>query len=668
MIPGIVASRAPGALAGAIGDPFWDDVVASLHLDGTDGSTVFTDVKGHVFTASGGAQIDTAQSKFGGASLLLDGTDDFITSPDHADWGFGSSDFTIDCWVRFNVDPGTGGATFVSHWEANSPANQRGWIFGLNGNTLRFVYSTDGSGSTTLSAAWNPAAATWYYVSVVRFGPTVYFFVDGQLLGTGNIGTATIFNANSTLQIGTQSNGADFDMNGWIDDVRITRAARYTKTFSRPVRAHYDNLGIPSDERFATAVSILHLDTDFDDERGVTWTPAGNAAIDATQSRFGGASLRLDGTGDWVDATDADFAWGTGDFTIECWTRFSATSGNNFIFTFGGGWGAYRLGSNGTWGVFDGVSANPITSVVSPTTGVWYHVALCRRGTTMRLFINGTLAGSATNSTNFSSQAIRLGAQPAGTGTLNGWIEDFRASNFARYVSDFQPPMRPHPNRVGDPFFDNVISLNHWDGVDGQTVYTDQIAGRTWTNGANGGLLDTAIARFGSASLQFTGASSTNQVNSDGGAEWGFGTDDFTIEFWLYVPSNAGTLMFWDQRGPASAVPTIFQQSGNLLYFVSGVTRITGATPIVAGAWQHIAISRNGPNTRMFHNGTQVGSTWTADTTNYPANRVRLGTNGDTGGGFGTLTGQYDDIRVTRGTGRYQGNFSPPPIAFADAA
>ena len=60
--------------------------VALLHMDGADTSTTFTDESGKTWTANGNAQIDTAQSVFGGASGLFDGTGDYLSASDHADW------------------------------------------------------------------------------------------------------------------------------------------------------------------------------------------------------------------------------------------------------------------------------------------------------------------------------------------------------------------------------------------------------------------------------------------------------------------------------------------------------------------------------------------------------------------------------------------------------
>src|SRR5262245_32929117 len=76
-----------------------------LHFNGTDTATTITDSNAggsaHTWTAAGNAQIDTAASKFGGASGLFDGTGDWVTTSDHADFTLGSGAFTIDLW--FNV-------------------------------------------------------------------------------------------------------------------------------------------------------------------------------------------------------------------------------------------------------------------------------------------------------------------------------------------------------------------------------------------------------------------------------------------------------------------------------------------------------------------------------------------------------------------------------------
>src|SRR5690554_3988242 len=82
-----------------------------IHADGSDGSTTFTDdsATGHTVTTSGSAQVDTAQSKFGGASALFAaGGSDYLAVADHPEFDIGTGDFTVDLWFRINAfTPGT---------------------------------------------------------------------------------------------------------------------------------------------------------------------------------------------------------------------------------------------------------------------------------------------------------------------------------------------------------------------------------------------------------------------------------------------------------------------------------------------------------------------------------------------------------------------------------
>ena len=75
-----------------------------LHCNGTDGSTSFLDDSGNsrTVTAIGSAQVDTAESKFGGASVLCSTKNDYLSVTDFLDLDLGSDDFTFDFWVKLN--------------------------------------------------------------------------------------------------------------------------------------------------------------------------------------------------------------------------------------------------------------------------------------------------------------------------------------------------------------------------------------------------------------------------------------------------------------------------------------------------------------------------------------------------------------------------------------
>lgn len=208
--------------------------VSLLHMDGTDASTTFTDESGKTWTASGNAQIDTAQSKFGGASGLFDGTGDYISTPDHADWqldgGSNSNAWTIDFWVQFNGDPGTAIVGFV---EQLQDTNNR-WEIVLSSNALYMRLVSGGSTLINLGNAWNPTTATWYHVAVVKNGTTGYMmFVDGTQIGTTQTNTNPIPDFSGAMNVGTYNGGSY--LNGWIDELRVSKGiARWTANFTPP--------------------------------------------------------------------------------------------------------------------------------------------------------------------------------------------------------------------------------------------------------------------------------------------------------------------------------------------------------------------------------------------------------------------------------------------------
>ncbi|MCH7827478.1 MAG: hypothetical protein IIC75_05850 [Bacteroidetes bacterium] len=111
-----------------------------LHMNGTDTSTVFTDdsASAHSVTANGNAQIDTAQSVFGGASGLFDGTGDYLSIPDNADFDVGGGDWCVDFRVRFNTVPtGAEIAFFYNQYLSSSRAME----LSFNASILTTVFS-----------------------------------------------------------------------------------------------------------------------------------------------------------------------------------------------------------------------------------------------------------------------------------------------------------------------------------------------------------------------------------------------------------------------------------------------------------------------------------------------------------------------------------------------
>lgn len=204
-------------------DPYAANVVSLLHFNGTDGSTTFTDVLGKTWTASGNAQIDTAQNKFGGASGLFDGTGDFITTPVTSDFAYGTGDFTWEVWARFNSV--TGNQYILDH-DVNEGVIQ--YVFG----GLKYYNINTGIGSPLYTTGGGALSVnTWYHIAVSRESGVTRFFVDGDLKSSGS----DSFNYTSSgLSVGRYGAGGN-NLDGWLDDLRITKGvARYTSNFTPP--------------------------------------------------------------------------------------------------------------------------------------------------------------------------------------------------------------------------------------------------------------------------------------------------------------------------------------------------------------------------------------------------------------------------------------------------
>ena len=209
-------------------DPHISSVVALLHLDGANGSTTFTDQKGHTFTSGAGAALSTSEKQFGTASLLLNGTTQYIQSATSTDWEMGSGSFTYECWVR----PAIAVVTRMEIFE-------RWATFGIGvqimdtGFLRAFATNTTSGNVLVGPGATTVTHNTWHHVAFVRDGTTLRLFLDGVSQGTASF-TGAIDTISETLSIGFDNAGSRY-FNGNIDEVRITKGvARYTANFTPP--------------------------------------------------------------------------------------------------------------------------------------------------------------------------------------------------------------------------------------------------------------------------------------------------------------------------------------------------------------------------------------------------------------------------------------------------
>ena len=239
-----IAYGADGKIIGTLGAITFDQVKLLLHMNGVDASTTFTDDSdsAHVVTPSGDAQIDTADSKFGGASGLFDGTGDYLTIPyvaNEFDWY--AADYTLEAWVKAAAWTGWGDGLKKSALigRMNPTTVNNYWSFGPDPDgKLSFNYYNGSAifltGTTALPTN------QWVHIAMTHVLSTgeMKTFIDGEIeVSTTKAGTPQ--SATDSLIIGKHNNTA---ITGWVDDLRIIRGtAKYTANFTPPTQQHPDS-------------------------------------------------------------------------------------------------------------------------------------------------------------------------------------------------------------------------------------------------------------------------------------------------------------------------------------------------------------------------------------------------------------------------------------------
>jgi hypothetical protein len=170
-----------------------------------------------------------------------------------------------------------------------------------------------------------------------------------------------------------------------------------------------------------------------------------SAQVDTTQSKFGGSSIQLNGAGDYVTAADStDWDFGTDQFTIEGWFRFTTLNGGYIalIQQWSGGWALYF--DSGQLFLRPGTGSDTTKYTWSPTLNTWYHIAIDRdNSNAARIYVDGAMVSKTTSYTvnlTGSTAKLALGSlREAGFSgyDMAGWMDEVRITKgIARYASD----------------------------------------------------------------------------------------------------------------------------------------------------------------------------------------------------------------------------------------
>jgi hypothetical protein len=224
-----VALAAGTATAGSGGDPNFADVSLLLHMDGSNGSTTFTDSSSNNHTMSindGTVTITTGQSVFGGASADFTVGGDLRT-PTSSAFTF-DGDFTVELWARRTATTGTVD-TLVG-----STSTETTLMIRPGSSFPGFFFR-----GTAFATGFAMTLNTWHHLAMVRNGSTVTAYKDGVSIGSITDANTATCNRLAFGDSGTV-NGRYFK--GQIDEVRVTKGvARYTANFTPPTAPFPDS-------------------------------------------------------------------------------------------------------------------------------------------------------------------------------------------------------------------------------------------------------------------------------------------------------------------------------------------------------------------------------------------------------------------------------------------
>jgi hypothetical protein len=229
-----------------------------LHFNGTDASTIFTDssLSPKTVTRVGDTQINTAQSKFGGASAYFDGNGDCLTLADSNDWYWNSVDFTVDFWIRLGA--GNAEHYLFGQSTAASLASSCSVWGRINTNGAVFFGYSDGSNYYGQATTFTITDTTsWHHLAFVKYGNSLRIYIDGVIKSTEDMTGKTINNSAALFGIGSLGEYAVSRLYGYIDEFRISVGiARWTADFTPPSSEYTIEQIIPAIDQ-ATTVSEI---------------------------------------------------------------------------------------------------------------------------------------------------------------------------------------------------------------------------------------------------------------------------------------------------------------------------------------------------------------------------------------------------------------------------
>lgn len=373
---------------------------------------------------------------------------------------------TVECWIYPTARPAASAPpldtvnTIWAGYGTSLGGITKYYAIGLTGTGYLYISVDQGAGyGDSVSTTLIPLN-TWTHVACVRSGGANKFYVNGvdvtSTFPNPNLSGWPAASASDQIFVGVVpylfgSYNYLGPFQGYISNFRLVKGtAVYTAAFTPPTTP-------------VTAITNTSLLLNFtnagiyDNSMNSDMVLVGSTQVSTGQAKFGTTSALFNGNADYIymRSTPA-LAFGTGDFTIECWFYFTSFA-NGPIFFDGrpsGTNGAYPAAAVDPSGVliYYVNGATQITGGTAASLNTWNHFAVARSGTSTKLFLNGVQQGSTySDSNNYLLGTNRPiiggnGFVPGGASGVNGYIDDLRVTKgVARYTSNFTPPTAAFP-------------------------------------------------------------------------------------------------------------------------------------------------------------------------------------------------------------------------------
>ena len=353
-----------------------------------------------------------------------------------------AGDFTYEGWFWLPSAGGFPSATIFSD-DQNADSSDRGIYWLIN----RYYYSTAATPSSWAGAPDFYASSAdvfrkgWNHIALVRDGDTLRSFVNGQPGETDSLSTGVALNfPNRSMALGRYNNNSQTDF--YVAEFRIVKGtAVYTSAFTPPTA--------PLSAISGTEVLVRPTAPKIFDTTGKSNLKLyGNTQSSTAQTKNASSSIYFDGTGDYVKVVDNPVFANTDVFTAECWVYPTGSPSQPIIFgqwTSPQSWGILLSNDSNRYArlIFHDGQYRDTTTSTQLALNAWSHLALVKDGSTAKLYVNGSLAGTRTGLGTLTGgdNALSIGANASGEYGFQGYIEDARFTpGLARYTDTFTPP------------------------------------------------------------------------------------------------------------------------------------------------------------------------------------------------------------------------------------